>query len=66
MYIKLKREIMNMTHGRPGNEIKLGLSPVVAQYIDERRQRLENVVKHKLLITPDPTLPWEEYRILIE
>jgi hypothetical protein len=38
----------------------------VAQYFQERIQRLENVVKHKLVITPDPNLPWEEYRILIE
>ena len=66
MYIKLKREILTMTHGRPGNQIKLGLSPVVAEYFEERRQRLENMVKYKLLITPDPNLPWEEYRILIE
>jgi ribonuclease G len=66
MYIKLKREILTMTHGRPGNQIKLSLSPAVAQYFDERRQRLENVVKHKLVVTPDPTLSWEDYRILIE
>ena len=25
MYIKLKREILTMTHGRPGNQIKIGL-----------------------------------------
>ena len=55
-----------MTHGRPGDQIKLGLSPVVAQYFEERRQRLENVVKHKLVDYADPNLPWEEYRILIE
>src|SRR5207245_2587129 len=66
MYIKLKREILTMTHGRPGNQIKVALNPAVAGYIDERRQRLENIVKHKLVIAPDPNLPWEEYRILIE
>jgi ribonuclease G len=66
MYIKLKREILAMTHGRPGNQIKIALNPVVAEHFEERRQRLENMVKHKLIITPDPNLPWEEYRILIE
>jgi ribonuclease G len=66
MYIRLKRDILVMTHGRPGNQIKVSLSPPVAEYVNERRQRLENTVKHKLVITPDPTLPWEEYRILIE
>ena len=66
MYIKLKREILTMTHGRPGNQIKLFLSPAVAQYFQERHRRLENAVKHQLAINPDPHLMWEEYRILIE
>ncbi len=66
MYIRIKREILMMTHGHPGNQIKVALSPAVAEYFNERRSRLEHAVKHKLVITPDPTLPWEEYRILIE
>ncbi len=66
MYIKLKREILMLTNGRSGNQIHLFLCPPVAQYFQERHQRLETIVKHKLVITPDPTLPWEEYRILIE
>ena len=66
MYIRLKREILTLTHGRPGRQIKVALSPTVAEYFEERKQRLENMVKHNLVIAPDPTLPWEEYRILIE
>lgn len=66
MYVRLKREILTMTHGRPGNAIKLFLSPSVAHYFQERHQRLEHAVKHKLVIQADPNLPWEEYRILIE
>jgi ribonuclease G len=66
MFIKLKREMMLLTHGRPGNAIKLFLSPSVAQYFQERHQRLETFIKHKLIIHADPHLPWEEYRILVE
>jgi len=66
MFIKLKREILLLTHGRPGNHIKLFLNPAVAQYFQERHQRLENFIKHKLVIHADPHLPWEEYRILVE
>ena len=66
MFIKLKREMMLLTHGRPGNAIKLFLQPTVAQYFQERHQRLENFIKHKLIIHADPHLPWEEYRILVE
>ncbi len=66
MYIKLKREILTLTHGRPGDTIKLFLSPQVSAYFQERHQRLENVIKHKLIVSPDAHLPWEEYRILIE
>jgi hypothetical protein len=42
------------------------LSPSVAQYFQERHQRLENFIKHKLVIHADPHLPWEDYRILVE
>jgi ribonuclease G len=66
MYIKLKREMLLLTHGRPGNQLKLYLHPTVAQYFQERHQRLENFVKHKLIVHADPHLPWEEYRILVE
>jgi len=66
MYIRVKREIMLLTQGRPGNLIKLSLNPAVAQYFQERLGRLESTVKHKIQIQNDPTLPWEEYRILIE
>lgn len=66
MYIRVKREILNMTHGHHGNQIKLSLAPKVAEYISERKARLENAIKHKLIITSDPNLSWEEYRILIE
>ena len=55
-----------MTRGRHGNVIKVFLSPPVAEYVNERKGRLENAVKHKLIVTPDSNLPWEEYRILIE
>src|SRR5438132_6129729 len=58
MYIRLKREIFNLTHGHHGNLIKVALNPAVAEYVNERRQRLENAVKHKLVIQPDPNLPW--------
>ena len=66
MYIRLKRDILNMTHGHPGHEIKISLSSPVADYVNERKSRLENAVKHKLIVTADATLPWEEFRILIE
>lgn len=66
MYIRVKREILNTTHGRHGNQIKLSLAPPVSEYINERKARLENVIKHKLIVISDPNLSWEEFRILIE
>lgn len=66
MYVRLKREILTMTHGLPGNVIKIFLNPAVAHYFQERNHRLESAVKHKLVVQSDPHLPWEEYRILIE
>lgn len=66
LFIRIKREILTLTHGRPGEHIKIFLSPPVAQYFQERHQVLERDIKHKLSIHVDPHLPWEEYRILIE
>jgi ribonuclease G len=66
LFIKIKREILTLTHGRPGEHIKIFLSPPVATYFQERHQALEQAIKHKLSIHVDPHLPWEEYRILIE
>ncbi len=66
LFIKVKREILRLTHGRAGDQIKLFLSPPVAQYVQERQDRLEHAVKHKIVIQSDPNLPWEDYRILIE
>jgi ribonuclease G len=66
MYIKLRREILALTHGRPGDHIKIFLNPAVAQYFQERHGRLEQTIKHRLAIHADPNLPWEEYRILVE
>jgi ribonuclease G len=66
LYIKVKREILDLTRGRSGEIIKLFLSPPVAQYVEERKERLEHAVRHKVAIQSDPHLPWEEYRILIE
>ena len=39
MYIRLKREILSLTHGRPGHQIKIALSPNVSQYFEERKAR---------------------------
>jgi ribonuclease G len=66
LYIKIKREIMALTHGRHGNQMKISLSPDVLPYFQERKQRIESYVKHKLTLVGDPHLPWEEYQILIE
>src|ERR1019366_6486745 len=49
-----KREILSLTHGRPGENIKIYLNPPVAQYFQERHQSLEHALKHQLAIHADP------------
>lgn len=65
LFIKVKKEILDLTHGRPGDSIRLQLHPTVAEFFQERLERLERTVRHRLILDSDPALPWEDYRILI-
>ena len=45
---------------------RLSLPPVVGEFVQERKERLERVVHRPVDIQIDPTLPWEDYRIVID
>jgi len=66
MYIKLKREILDMTKGSSQGKLRLVLDPIVCGYFVERRKKFEQSVKRPVEFQPDPHLQWEDYRIIIE
>jgi ribonuclease G len=66
MYLKLQKEILEITQGRSEGRLQVTLPPGVGDFVRERQDRLEKILKRSLTLTIDPTLPWEDYRIVID
>jgi ribonuclease G len=66
MYLKVQKEIHEMTQGRTDGRLQVTLAPGVGDFVRERQERLEKLIKRPLQIAIDPTLPWEDYRIVID
>ena len=57
---------MELTQGRSEGRLQVTLPPGVGDFVRERQERLEKIIKRPLTINIDPTLPWEDYRIVID
>lgn len=66
MRIKIQREIYDLTHGRPGGNLRVVLHPVLAEAIRRRQQDIEENIHRSLKIQADPQLAWEDYKIVLE
>lgn len=66
LYLKAQKEIMELTQGRPEGRLKLTLPPEVGEFVRERKDRLEKNIRRTVEIDIDPTLAWEDYRIVID
>jgi ribonuclease G len=66
MYLKIRKELIEMTQGRPEGKLKIFLQSPVAAYFKENRDRLEKQIKRPSEIIEDDTLSWEQYRIILE
>jgi ribonuclease G len=64
--IRIQREILQMTGGRPGGQTRLLLHPTLAERFRGQQAAIEKNVGRSLKIQSDPSLPWEEYRIVLE
>jgi len=64
--IRIQREIKLMTGGRPGGNIRLLLHPALADQFRGQQVSIEKNVARTIKIQSDPSLPWEEYRIVLE
>ncbi|HOW28373.1 MAG TPA: Rne/Rng family ribonuclease [Elusimicrobiota bacterium] len=65
-YLKLEKEIKNMTQGRTDGRLRLLLPPAVADFVRQRQERLEKNLRRSIEIQSDPTLAWQDYRITLE
>jgi Ribonuclease G/E len=66
LFLKIRKEIIDLTQGRPDGSLKIYLLGIVAQYMRENKERLEKQVGRSIEIFEDQTLPWEHYRIILE
>jgi ribonuclease G len=64
--IRIQREIKMMTGGRPGGNVRLLLHPGLADQFRGQQVSIEKNVARTVKIQSDPSLPWEEYRIVLE
>jgi ribonuclease G len=66
MRIQIQREIYDLTQGRPGGNLRLVVHPMLADYIRQRQQVIEQNIHRSLKVQADPQLAWEDYKIVIE
>ena len=66
LFLKIRKEILEMTQGRPDGALKIFLVSQVASYFKENKARMEKQVGRGVEILEDDTLPWEHYRITLE
>jgi ribonuclease G len=64
--IKIQREIMEITGGRPGGAIRVLLHPSVSEAFRSQQETIEKNVLRSVKIQNDPQLMWEDYRIILE
>lgn len=66
MRIKIQRDILNLTMGRPGGNLRVVVHPHVMDGLKSKIHLIEKNVHRSVKIMSDPQLVWEDYRIIIE
>ncbi|MCB4757596.1 MAG: Rne/Rng family ribonuclease [Elusimicrobia bacterium] len=66
LYLKIRKEILELTQGRPEGRLKIHLYSEIAAYFNENRERLEKQIRRSVEIIGDESLSWEQYRIVLE
>ena len=64
--IRIQREIMEMTGGRPGGQVRLQLHPGLAEQFRAKLGAIEKNVHRSVKVEAAPQLLWEDYRIVLE
>jgi len=66
MRIKIQREIYDLTHGRPGGNLRVVLHPALADRIRPQQSIIEQNIHRSMKIQADPQMTWEDYKIVLE
>lgn len=66
MYLRIRKEILDLTRGRTDGVLKIYLKGPIANYFRENKERLEKQIRREAQIIDDDTLPWEQYKVILE
>lgn len=66
LLIKIRKEILKLTAGRPEGKLRLVLNSDAMPYFQERKESLAKSIGRELDIQSDGTLPFDDYKIIIE
>ena len=66
MYLRIQKEVLDLTRGRPEGKLHVTTRPELAQFLRDHKDRMEKIISRPMEILIDATLPWEDYRVLID
>ncbi|OGR82068.1 MAG: hypothetical protein A2902_03235 [Elusimicrobia bacterium RIFCSPLOWO2_01_FULL_64_13] len=66
LLIRIKKEILALTQGRPDGRLRLTLHPGVTQYFLERKDSIAKSIQREFEIQSDAVLSLDDYKIIIE
>ncbi len=64
--IKIQRDILNLTMGKTGGNMRVVVHPQVYDGLKSQIHLIEKNVRRNIKLASDPQLVWEDYRIIIE
>lgn len=66
LFLKICKEVFKLTQGRAEGTLKLTLQSGVSRYFRESKQRFEKRTGRTVEIFDDDTLPWDQFRLVLE
>ncbi len=66
MRIKIQEEVLDMTRGRPGGQVRVCVHPLIAEFLKSKQSTIEKNIQRSIKIESSPAIPLEDYRIILE
>jgi len=66
LFLKIQKEILELTRGRSEGQLKIYLQNAVGQYFRENQGNFEKTIRRSSEIIDDDTLSRDQYRIILE
>jgi ribonuclease G len=64
--LRIQREIVEMTGGRPGGQVRLVLHPKLSEIFRGLQSVIEKNVQRSVRVQADNNMLWEDYKIVLE